>query len=68
MKYLLYGAFLLSLVGCHTTDTKITHPSASKVACESFKVISYDSNEDSLQTQIEIREHNEAYKAICTIR
>jgi len=65
MKYLLYGALFLTLVGCHTNSTKIIAPTHPKVACDSFKIITYDSNTDSKETYTQIIEHNEVYKAIC---
>lgn len=65
MKYLLYGALFLMLQGCHINDTKKIVPTHPKVACESFKIITYDSQTDSKETYTQIIEHNEVYKAIC---
>lgn len=36
-----------------------------KVACESFRAITYDRMADTLPTILQVKQHNAAYEALC---
>jgi subtilase family serine protease len=52
------------MTSCQSIKTRTIEPT-TKVACEAFKQISYDSNKDTNQTVVEIRQHNAAYRELC---
>lgn len=60
---------VLILTACQSTathKTAVTGSDSVRVACSAFRLISYDSEEDTKMTVDEIRQHNAAYKALCS--
>lgn len=55
-------AALLILTGCQTT----TRSGAIDTSCLAFETITY-SRKDTLQTIRQVREHNAAFTAICSL-
>lgn len=61
------ASFLTGLTACALlTQTPAPKYDPAKVACESFRLITFDRLTDTEETIRQIKGHNSAYRALCT--